>query len=122
MHPRQDATEPRRSRRSGTFGSDAKPAGELVEAYGRGLQGETPGPDSAAATVKRFPSGGPQKDGENPHFPHGKAQIRPGGKCGHHLEPFRAAIAAGRSQVMPYYGMSVGLDSESWIRPQTAGT
>ncbi|MFE2013122.1 glycoside hydrolase family 3 protein [Streptomyces sp. NPDC059491] len=113
LHPQIDlATEPRWSRQSGTFGSDAKLTGELVRAYVRGLQGDTLGPDSVAAMVKHFPGGGPQKDGEDPHFPHGKEQVYPGGLRGLHLEPFREAIAAGCSQMMPYYGQPVGTDWE----------
>ncbi|MFF8378846.1 glycoside hydrolase family 3 protein [Streptomyces sp. NPDC015661] len=113
LHPQIDlATEPRWSRQSGTFGSDARLTGELVQAYVRGLQGPELGPDSVAAMVKHFPGGGPQKDGEDPHFPHGKEQIYPGGMRDHHLEPFKAAIAAGCSQMMPYYGQPIGTDWE----------
>ncbi|MEU8764490.1 glycoside hydrolase family 3 N-terminal domain-containing protein [Streptomyces sp. NPDC048659] len=113
LHPQIDlATEPRWSRQSGTFGSDAALTGELVRAYVRGLQGEQLGPDSVAAMVKHFPGGGPQKDGEDPHFPHGKEQVYPGGLREHHLEPFKAAIAAGCAQMMPYYGQPVGTDWE----------
>ncbi|MCT4354459.1 glycoside hydrolase family 3 C-terminal domain-containing protein [Streptomyces sp. Je 1-79] len=113
LHPQIDlATEPRWARQTGTFGSDAKLTGELVRAYVRGLQGEELGPDSVAAMVKHFPGGGPQKDGEDPHFAHGKEQVYPGGMREHHLEPFRAAVAAGCSQMMPYYGQPVGTDWE----------
>ncbi|WP_369146483.1 glycoside hydrolase family 3 protein [Streptomyces sp. R44] len=113
LHPQIDlATEPRWSRQSGTFGSDAQLTGELVQAYVRGLQGPELGPDSVAAMVKHFPGGGPQKDGEDPHFPHGKEQVYPGGMREHHLEPFKAAIAAGCSQMMPYYGQPIGTDWE----------
>ncbi|GAA2781021.1 glycoside hydrolase family 3 protein [Streptomyces showdoensis] len=113
LHPQIDlATEPRWSRQSGTFGSDAALTGELVRAYVLGLQGEELGPDSVAAMVKHFPGGGPQKDGEDPHFAHGKEQVYPGGLRDLHLEPFKAAIAAGCSQMMPYYGQPVGTDWE----------
>ncbi|MEU5218913.1 glycoside hydrolase family 3 N-terminal domain-containing protein [Streptomyces sp. NPDC020807] len=113
LHPQIDlATEPRWSRQSGTFGSDAKLTGELVEAYVRGLQGETFGTGSVSSMVKHFPGGGPQKDGEDPHFPHGKEQVYPGGMREHHLEPFRHAVAAGCRQMMPYYGQPIGTDWE----------
>jgi beta-glucosidase len=113
LHPQIDlATEPRWSRQSGTFGADAKLTGELVQAYIRGFQGETLGKDSVATMVKHFPGGGPQKNGEDPHFAHGKEQVYPGGLREYHLEPFKAAIAAGASQMMPYYGQPIGTDWE----------
>ncbi len=58
--------------------------------------------------AKHFPGGGPQRDGEDPHFPHGKEQVYPGGLFDYHLGPFRAAIAAGVTQIMPGYGVPVG--------------
>ncbi|MFE4756899.1 glycoside hydrolase family 3 protein [Streptomyces mirabilis] len=113
LHPQIDlATEPRWSRQSGTFGSSAELTSELVRAYVRGLQGARLGPDSVAAMVKHFPGGGPQKDGEDPHFAHGREQIYPGGMREYHLQPFKAAVEAGCSQVMPYYGQPIGTDWE----------
>ncbi|MFC4242482.1 glycoside hydrolase family 3 protein [Gryllotalpicola reticulitermitis] len=111
LHPQIDlATEPRWARTSGTFGEDAGLTSTLVTAYIRGLQGDAVGADSVAAMTKHFPGGGPQKDGEDPHFAYGREQIYPGGRFDYHLEPFRAAIAAGTSQMMPYYGMPVGTE------------
>ncbi len=113
LHPQIDlATEPRWSRQSATFGADAALTSELVKAYILGFQGESLGAESVATMVKHFPGGGPQKDGEDPHFAHGKEQIYPGGMREYHLEPFKAAIAAGASQMMPYYGQPVGTDWE----------
>ncbi|MFE3583208.1 glycoside hydrolase family 3 protein [Streptomyces vinaceus] len=113
LHPQIDlATEPRWARQTGTFGSDARLTAELVQAYVRGLQGPELGPESVSAMVKHFPGGGPQKDGEDPHFAHGKEQVYPGGMREHHLEPFKAAIAAGCAQMMPYYGQPIGTDWE----------
>lgn len=110
LHPMADlATEPRWARISGTFGEDAALASTLVAAYIRGFQGETIGPNSVACMTKHFPGGGPQKDGEDPHFPYGKAQVYPGQNFAYHLRPFEAALAAGAAQIMPYYGMPVGL-------------
>ncbi|MET7642065.1 glycoside hydrolase family 3 N-terminal domain-containing protein [Streptomyces sp. NPDC005426] len=113
LHPQIDlATEPRWSRSGMTFGEDSDLTGRLVGAYLRGLQGEEFGPTSVSAVVKHFPGGGPQKDGEDPHFPYGKEQIYPAGKFDHHLQPFIAALQAGARQMMPYYGMPVGTPFE----------
>lgn len=106
------ATEPRWSRQSGTFGENAELSGELGAAYIRGLQGPSLGATSVAAMVKHFPGGGPQKDGEDPHFAHGREQVYPGGNFEYHLKPFEAVFAAGVSQVMPYYGMPIGTEYE----------
>jgi beta-glucosidase len=63
-----------------------------------------------ACVSKHFPGGGPQKDGEDAHFPYGREQVYPGGRFADHLQPFPAAIAAGTAAIMPYYGMPVGLE------------
>lgn len=113
LHPQIDlATEPRWSRINGTFGEDADLTSALVVGYIRGFQGEELGPDSVATMVKHFPGGGPQLDGEDPHFEWGKEQVYPGGAQEYHLRPFIAAIGAGATQIMPYYGKPVGTDWE----------
>jgi beta-glucosidase len=109
LHPQVDlATEPRWARVVGTFGAAPELAAALAREYVRGLQGPSPGPTSVAAMTKHFPGGGPQRDGEDPHFAGGREQVYPGGRFAEHLLPFRAAIDAGTSQLMPYYGMPVG--------------
>ncbi|MGW1783658.1 glycoside hydrolase family 3 protein [Streptomyces sp. NPDC002143] len=115
LHPQIDlATEPRWARISGTFGEDADLTSRLAAAYIEGLRGpgDGLGPDSVAAMVKHFPGGGPQKDGEDPHFAYGKEQVYPGGFFDYHLKPFAAAVAAGATQVMPYYGMPIGTEHD----------
>ena len=113
LHPQVDlATEPRWSRISGGFGKDADLTSKLVHAYIRGFQGEQLGPESVSTMTKHFPGGGPQLDGEDPHFAYGREQVYPGGNFDYHLKPFHAAIAAGGSQIMPYYGMPIGTQYE----------
>jgi beta-glucosidase len=113
LHPQADlATEPRWARINATFGEDAELASGLVAAYVRGFQGGTLGPSSVATMLKHFPGGGPQRDGEDPHFEYGREQVYPGGNFDYHLRPFEAGFAAGTSQVMPYYGMPVGTQYE----------
>jgi beta-glucosidase len=110
LHPTLDlATEPRWGRQAGTFGQDPDLVAELAVAYLRGLQQDSLGPGSVACTSKHFPGGGPQKDGEDAHFPYGREQVYPGGRFADHLKPFLPVIEAGTAAVMPYYGMPVGL-------------
>jgi beta-glucosidase-like glycosyl hydrolase len=110
LHPTLDlATEPRWARQAGTFGQDPDLVCELGVAYLQGFQGEALGPQSVACTAKHFPGGGPQKDGEDAHFPYGREQVYPGGRFADHLKPFPPVIEAGAAAIMPYYGMPVGL-------------
>ena len=111
LHPTLDlATEPRWARQAGTFGQDADLVTELGVAYLHGFQGDALGPASVACTSKHFPGGGPQKDGEDAHFPYGREQVYSDGSLGDHLKPFPAMIAAGTAAMMPYYGMPIGLE------------
>ncbi|GIT78719.1 beta-glucosidase [Leifsonia sp. LS1] len=113
LHPQVDlATEPRWSRQVATFGEDAELTSRLGAAYVRGFQGASFGPGSVSTMTKHFPGGGPQKDGEDPHFAHGREQVYPGGAFELHLAPFEALIEAGTRQMMPYYGMPVGTEYE----------
>ena len=113
LHPMADlATEPRWARSMHTFGEDAELAAALVAAYIRGFQGDQLGPQSVACMTKHFPGGGPQKDGEDPHFPYGKDQVYPGGMFDYHLRVFEAAFEAGTAQIMPYYGRPLGTPLE----------
>ncbi|WP_377644269.1 glycoside hydrolase family 3 protein [Oryzobacter terrae] len=111
LHPTLDlATEPRWGRQAGTFGQDPALVTELGVAYLHGFQQESLGAGSVACTAKHFPGGGPQKDGEDAHFPYGREQVYPGGRFADHVAPFPAIIEAGTAAVMPYYGMPVGLE------------
>ncbi|WP_394554863.1 glycoside hydrolase family 3 protein [Agromyces sp. MMS24-JH15] len=113
LHPQVDlATESRWARQLQTFGEDPDLTSALGAAYIRGFQGSAFGPGSVSTMTKHFPGGGPQQDGEDPHFDYGREQVYPGGQFELHLKPFEAAFAAGGRQVMPYYGMPVGTEYE----------
>ena len=110
LHPQIDlATEPRWGRQAQTFGPDAERVAEYTRAYLEGFQGPELGTASVSCITKHFPGGGPQRDGEDPHFPYGREQDYPAGRFDYHLVPFVAAIDAGTAGLMPYYGMPVGL-------------
>lgn len=112
-HPTADvATEPRWNRFRETFGEDAKLTAEIITALIRGFQGEKLGPRSVALTTKHFPGAGPADDGLDAHFAYGKNQVYPGKNLEYHLQPWKAAIAAGTAMIMPYYAVPKGLTSE----------
>jgi beta-glucosidase len=104
------ATEPRWYRVQETFTEDADLNARIMKALVLGLQGGPVSPrTSVALTLKHFPGGGPQELGLDPHYSFGKRQVYPGGRFDDHLKPFRAAIDAGVSSIMPYYGVPVGV-------------
>jgi beta-glucosidase len=106
------ATEPRWGRTEGTFGEDADLAANMIREIVLGFQGGKLGPQSVALTTKHFPGGGPQTDGQDAHFDWGKDQEYPGGMFEYHLKPFKAAIEAGTSAIMPYYAKPVKTEFE----------
>ena len=112
-HPTADvATEPRWNRFRETFGEDAKLTTDIIAALIRGFQGEKLGPHSVALTTKHFPGAGPAKEGLDAHFAYGKNQVYPGKNLEYHLQPWKAAIAAGTAMIMPYYAVPKGMTSE----------
>ena len=115
LHPIADlATEPRWGRINGTFGEDAELAAAMAKAYILGFQGDSLGVESIACMSKHFSGGGPQKDGEDPHFPYGREQAYPGNNFSYHLIPFiKGAFAAHTAQIMPYYGIPMDQTSEN---------
>ncbi|KKN44844.1 hypothetical protein LCGC14_0689000 [marine sediment metagenome] len=102
------ATEPRWQRIEGTFGEDADLAANMMKAIVLGFQGDSLGAGSVALTTKHFPGGGSGEGGQDPHFDWGKKGIYPGGMFDRNLIPFRAAIDAGTSAIMPYYSLPSG--------------
>lgn len=115
LHPMADlATEPRWGRSNGTFGEDAHLSAMMTKAYVLGFQGDSLDKNSVACMTKHFSGGGPQKDGEDPHFPYGKEQVYPGDNFDYHVIPFtEGAFKANTAQIMPYYGIPVDQTSEN---------
>jgi beta-glucosidase len=108
------ATEPRWARINGTFGEDANLSAAMTKAYVLGFQGDTLNSSSVACMSKHFSGGGPQKDGEDPHFPYGKEQVYPGNNFSYHIIPFeKGALAAHTAAIMPYYGIPVDQTPEN---------
>ena len=97
------STEPRWQRTEGTFGEDADLASNMIREIVLGFQGTKLNKNSVAMTTKHFPGGGPQEGGQDSHFDWGKFAHYPGGMFDYHVKPFKAAIDAGTSSIMPYY-------------------
>ncbi|MFN3488489.1 MAG: glycoside hydrolase family 3 N-terminal domain-containing protein [Emticicia sp.] len=97
------STEPRWQRTEGTFGEDADLASDMIREIVLGFQGTKLNKNSVAMTTKHFPGGGPQEGGQDSHFDWGKYAHYPGGMFDYHVKPFKAAIDAGTSSIMPYY-------------------
>ena len=107
------STEPRWYRIHETFSEDADLNANIVTALVTNLQGGPISPNtSVALTMKHFPGGGPQEGGLDPHYTFGKNQVYPAGNFGYHVKPFKAAIDAGVSAIMPYYGVPINVTFE----------
>jgi len=102
------STEPRWYRVHEVFTEDADLGATIISTLVRNIQGPTLGPGGVALTMKHFPGHGPQAGGADSHYEFGKNQSIPSGTLAYQLEPFRAAIAAGVSSIMPSYSIPVG--------------
>jgi beta-glucosidase len=104
-------TEPRWYRAHEVFTEDADLNANIMKSLVEGLQGSTVKDGTSvnaatkvALTMKHFPGGGPQELGMDPHYAFGKFQ-QYDGNFAYHMKPFVAAIDAGVSSIMPYYGV-----------------
>lgn len=99
------STEPRWQRVEGTFGEDANWVAKMMTEVVLGFQGNKLNNTSVALTTKHFPGGGATEGGQDPHFTWGRNEVFPGGMLSNNLIPFKAAIKAGTSSIMPYYSI-----------------
>lgn len=119
-------TEPRWYRAHEVYTEDADLNANIMKSLVEGLQGTTikdgtsvNASTKVALTMKHFPGGGPQELGMDPHYSFGKYQ-RYDGNFAYHMKPFQAAIAAGVSSIMPYYGVPMsGRDANKKPIPLT---
>lgn len=107
MYMADCATDPRWFRTFGTFGENPELISRIIPELIRIYQGEQLDETGIALTVKHFPGGGARENGFDPHYAEGKYNVyaTPGSLETYHLPPFRAAIQAHPSAVMPYYAI-----------------
>lgn len=107
------ATEPRWYRVHETFTENSELASNILTSLISGLNGGPTSPNTnVSLTIKHWPGGGPQLRGLDAHYSFGKYQVYPGGAFADHVAPFKAAVDAGVSSIMPYYGAPIDLSYE----------
>ncbi|MEO6548060.1 MAG: glycoside hydrolase family 3 N-terminal domain-containing protein [Ferruginibacter sp.] len=107
------STEPRWQRIEGTFGENAEWVAQMITQVVLGFQGPKLSASSVAVTTKHFPGGGAGEGGQDPHFEWGKYETFPGKMFQNNLIPFKAAIKAGTSAIMPYYSIPKNTEYEN---------
>lgn len=113
------ATDPLWARVLGTFGENPKLVSDINYALIKGFQGEKLGRDSVSMTTKHFPGGGARYLGKDPHFEEGKFNLYPtkGSLVTYHIPPFKAAIEAGTTAIMPYYAYPSNNSADQGLPP-----
>ncbi|MCQ6275837.1 glycoside hydrolase family 3 C-terminal domain-containing protein [Bacillus sp. V3B] len=113
------ATDPLWTRILETFGEDPKLVSDINYTLIKGFQGEELGRDSVSLSTKHFPGGGARNDGRDPHFEEGKFNIYPtkGSLLKYHIPPFKAAIEAGTTSIMPYYAYPSNKSADQGLPP-----
>lgn len=113
------ATDPLWPRILETFGEDPKLVSAITYTLIKGFQGDKLNKDSISMTTKHFPGGGARYFGKDPHFEEGKFNIYPteGSLQTYHLPPFKAAIEAGTTSIMPYYAYPSNKSADQGLPP-----
>lgn len=99
------ATDPLWARNQETFGENPELISGMIYNVIKGFQGDVLNKDSVSMTIKHFPGGGAREKGKDPHFKEGQYNIYPtaGSLLKYHIPPFKAAIEAEATSIMPYY-------------------
>ena len=113
------ATDPLWPRIQETFGEDPKLVSDINYTLIKGFQGEELDENSVSLTTKHFPGGGARKQGRDPHFKEGSFNIYPtkGSLQRYHLPPFKAAIDAGTTSIIPYYAYPSNKSADQGLPP-----
>ena len=113
------ATQPLWPRILETFGEDPKLVSDINYTLIKGFQGEELDENSVSLTTKHFPGGGARYLGRDPHFEEGNFNIYPtkGSLQKYHLPPFKAAIEAGTTSILPYYAYPSNESADQGLPP-----
>lgn len=99
------ATDPLWARNKETFGEHPELVSGMIYNVIKGFQGDVLNENSVSMTTRHFPGGGARAEGRDPHFEEGQYNIypTPGSLLKYHMPPFKAAIEAETTSIMPYY-------------------
>ncbi|WP_158595128.1 glycoside hydrolase family 3 protein [Oceanobacillus piezotolerans] len=99
------ATDPLWARNQETFGENPELISAMIFNVIKGFQGDVLNKNSVSMTTRHFPGGGARAEGRDPHFKEGQYNIypTPGSLLKYHIPPFKAAIEAETTSIMPYY-------------------
>jgi len=113
------ATDPLWSRIDETFGEHPALVSDIIYRIVIGYQGDILNENSVTTTVRHFPGGGARESGKDPHFETGRYNIYPteGSLLRYHMPPFRAAIEADTTSIMPYYAFPSNLSANQGLKP-----
>ncbi|SMQ77569.1 beta-glucosidase [Bacillus sp. OV166] len=113
------ATQPLWPRILETFGESPKLVSDINYSLIKGFQGEELDKNSVSLTTKHFPGGGSRYLGKDPHFEEGNFNIYPttGSLQKYHLPPFKAAIEAGTTSILPYYAYPSNKSANQGLPP-----
>lgn len=112
------ATDPLWSRIDETFGEHPALVSDIIYRIVKGYQGDILNNRSVTTTVRHYPGGGAREKGKDPHFEEGRYNIYPteGSLLRYHLPPFRAAIEADTTSIMPYYAFPSNMSANQGLQ------
>lgn len=115
------ATDPLWSRIDETFGEHPALVSDIIYRIVKGYQGDVLNDNSVTTTVRHYPGGGAREQGKDPHFEEGRYNIYPteGSLLRYHMPPFRAAIEADTTSIMPYYAFPSNMSANQGLPPFT---
>ena len=111
------ATDPLWGRVDETFGEHPALVSDIIWRIVKGFQGDILNENSVTTTVRHYPGGGARVKGTDPHFEEGNYNLYPtkGSLLRYHMPPFRAAIDAGTTSIMPYYAYPSNKSAEQGL-------
>ena len=117
------ATDPLWPRIVETFGEDPQLVSDIIYTLVKGFEGDVLDENSVSMTTRHFPGGGAREKGTDSHFEEGAYNVWPtrGSLLKYHIPPFKAAIDAYSTSIMPYYAAPSNRSADQGLSPFAEG-